>query len=130
MVRAYETLIGEGYLEARSASATFVCRELPDRCTGVADGTTVTDHVRDATRRAAPAARVGALLDTLSSADDKFWPLEDWSDVKFNLPLQPSVDTAPVLTRCRPILRVGTSDLSLAEVGRATMSLRCKKLTT
>jgi GntR family transcriptional regulator / MocR family aminotransferase len=51
VVRAYGTLISEGYLEARSASATFVCRELPDRCTGVADGTIVTDHVQDATRR-------------------------------------------------------------------------------
>ena len=37
---------------------------------------------------AAPAARVGALLDTLSSADDKFWPHENWPGVKFNLPLQ------------------------------------------
>ena len=37
---------------------------------------------------AAPAARVGALLDTLSSADDKFWPHENWPSVKFNLPLQ------------------------------------------
>ena len=36
---------------------------------------------------AAPAARVGALLDTLSSAD-KFWPHENWPGVKFNLPLQ------------------------------------------
>lgn len=37
---------------------------------------------------AAPAARVGALLDTLASDDDKFWPHEDWPGVKFNLPLQ------------------------------------------
>jgi hypothetical protein len=37
---------------------------------------------------AAPAARVGALLDTLASADDKFWPHENWPRVKFNLPLQ------------------------------------------
>jgi GntR family transcriptional regulator/MocR family aminotransferase len=36
VVRAYETLIGEGYLEARSAAATFVCRDLPNRCTAVA----------------------------------------------------------------------------------------------
>jgi GntR family transcriptional regulator / MocR family aminotransferase len=36
VVRAYETLIGEGYLEARSATATFVCRDLPNRCTAVA----------------------------------------------------------------------------------------------
>jgi hypothetical protein len=80
---------------------------------------------------ATPAARVGALLDTLASADDKFWPHENWPGVKFNLPLQgPPGDTTPVLTRCHPILRVGTSDLSLAEVGRATMILRCKKLTT
>ena len=81
---------------------------------------------------ATPAARVGALLDTLASADDKFWPHENWPGVKFNLPLQVGATggTAPVLTRCRPILRVGTSDLSLAEVGRVIMSLRCKKLTT
>ena len=37
---------------------------------------------------AASAARVGALLDTLSSANDKFWPHENWPGVKFNLPLQ------------------------------------------
>ena len=37
---------------------------------------------------AAPAAHVGALLDTLSSEDDKFWPHENWPGVKFNLPLQ------------------------------------------
>ena len=37
---------------------------------------------------AACAARVGALLDTLASADDKFWPHENWPRVKFNLPLQ------------------------------------------
>src|SRR5258708_20958195 len=37
---------------------------------------------------ATPAARVGALLDTLASADDKFWPHENWPGVKFNLPLQ------------------------------------------
>ena len=37
---------------------------------------------------AAPAARVGALLDTLASADDRFWPHENWPGVKFNLPLQ------------------------------------------
>ena len=37
---------------------------------------------------AAPAVRVGALLDTLASADDKFWPHENWPPVKFDLPLQ------------------------------------------
>ena|SRR5450755_3571779 len=37
---------------------------------------------------AAPAARVGALLDTLSSVDDKFWPHENWPRVRFDLPLQ------------------------------------------
>lgn len=37
---------------------------------------------------AAPAARVGALLDTFASADDKFWPHENWPGVKFDLPLQ------------------------------------------
>ena len=81
---------------------------------------------------ATPAARVGVLLDTLASADDKFWPHENWPGVKFICRCRsgPPGDTAPVLTRCRPILRVGKSDLSLAEVGRATMSLRCKKLTT
>jgi hypothetical protein len=64
---------------------------------------------------AAPAACVGALLDTLASADDRFWPHENWPGVKFDLPLQvgPPGDTAPVPTRCRPILRVGTSDLRL-----------------
>jgi len=36
----------------------------------------------------APVACVGALLDTLSSADDKFWPHENWPGVRFNLPLQ------------------------------------------
>jgi hypothetical protein len=73
---------------------------------------------------AAPAARVGALLDTLASDDDKFWPHENWPGVKFNLPLlaEPPVGHGTVLTRCRPILRVGTFDLSLAKVGRATMS--------
>jgi hypothetical protein len=40
---------------------------------------------------AAPAARVGVLLDTLASADDKFWPHENWPGVKFNLPLQVGV---------------------------------------
>jgi hypothetical protein len=39
-------------------------------------------------RIAAAAARVGALVDTLASADDKFWPHENWPAVKFNLPLQ------------------------------------------
>jgi hypothetical protein len=38
-------------------------------------------------RIVAPAARVGALLDTLASADDRFWPHENWPAVKFNLPL-------------------------------------------
>jgi len=37
---------------------------------------------------AAPAARVGALLDTLASADDRFWPHENWPQVKFDRPLQ------------------------------------------
>ena len=37
---------------------------------------------------AAPAACVGALLDTLASADDRFWPHENWPGVKFDLPLQ------------------------------------------
>jgi hypothetical protein len=37
---------------------------------------------------AAPAARVGALLDTLASADDRFWPQENWPGVKFDRPLQ------------------------------------------
>ena len=81
---------------------------------------------------AAPAARVGALLDTLSSADDKFWPHENWPGVKFNLPLQVGATgghgTGPYTVR--PTLRVDTSDLSLAEAGAATMSLRCKKSMT
>jgi GntR family transcriptional regulator / MocR family aminotransferase len=35
VVRAYEKLIAEGYLEARSATATFVSQVLPHCCTGV-----------------------------------------------------------------------------------------------
>jgi GntR family transcriptional regulator / MocR family aminotransferase len=35
VVRAYEKLIAEGYLEPRSATATFVSRVLPHCCTGV-----------------------------------------------------------------------------------------------
>jgi GntR family transcriptional regulator/MocR family aminotransferase len=38
VVRAYEKLIAEGYLEARSATATFVSLVLPDCCTGVEGG--------------------------------------------------------------------------------------------
>src|SRR6516162_2057511 len=38
VVRAYEKLIAEGYLEPRSAAATFVSRVLPDYCTGVEGG--------------------------------------------------------------------------------------------
>lgn len=37
---------------------------------------------------AAPAARVGTLLDTLASADDRFWPHENWPRVRFDRPLQ------------------------------------------
>jgi hypothetical protein len=37
---------------------------------------------------AAPSVLVGALLDTLASADDKFWPHENWPGVKFDRPLQ------------------------------------------
>jgi hypothetical protein len=37
---------------------------------------------------AAPASRVGALLDTLASVDDRFWPHENWPRVKFDLPLR------------------------------------------
>jgi hypothetical protein len=37
---------------------------------------------------AAPAAQVGALLDTLASDNDRFWPHEDWPAVKFDGPLQ------------------------------------------
>jgi GntR family transcriptional regulator/MocR family aminotransferase len=40
VVRAYEKLIAEGYLEPRSAAATFVSRVLPHRCTGVDAGVT------------------------------------------------------------------------------------------
>jgi hypothetical protein len=50
-------------------------------------GTMKMSNVRER-KIAAPAARVGALLDTLSSPDDKFWPHENWPGVKFNLPLQ------------------------------------------
>src|SRR5712691_2367410 len=35
VVRAYEKLIAEGYLEPRSAAGTFVSHVLPHRCTGV-----------------------------------------------------------------------------------------------
>jgi GntR family transcriptional regulator/MocR family aminotransferase len=38
VVRAYEKLIAEGYLEPRSAAATFVSLVLPDCCTGVEGG--------------------------------------------------------------------------------------------
>jgi len=36
---------------------------------------------------AAPAARVGALLDTLASADDRFWPHEKWFALRLDRPL-------------------------------------------
>src|SRR5260370_26541130 len=36
---------------------------------------------------AAPAARVGALLDTLASADDRFWPHEKWFAFKLDRPV-------------------------------------------
>jgi len=53
---------------------------------------------------AAPIARVGALLDTLASADDKFWPHENWPRVKFTLPLQVGVTgghgTGPYTVSC------------------------------
>jgi GntR family transcriptional regulator/MocR family aminotransferase len=52
VVRAYEKLTGEGYLEARSAAATFVCRDLPDRCTEVARMTSVVDRASDIPLRA------------------------------------------------------------------------------
>src|SRR5258708_3003698 len=38
VVRAYEKLIAEGYLEPRSTTATFVSLVLPDCCTGVEGG--------------------------------------------------------------------------------------------
>jgi GntR family transcriptional regulator/MocR family aminotransferase len=38
VVRAYEKLIAEGYLEPRSAAGTFVSCVLPHRCTGVEAG--------------------------------------------------------------------------------------------
>ncbi len=38
VVRAYEKLIAEGYLEPRSATATFVSLVLPDCCTAVGGG--------------------------------------------------------------------------------------------
>jgi GntR family transcriptional regulator/MocR family aminotransferase len=47
IVHAYEKLVGEGYLEARSAAATFVCRDLPNHCTEVADTVIATDHEPD-----------------------------------------------------------------------------------
>jgi hypothetical protein len=36
---------------------------------------------------AAPVARVGALLDSIASEDDRFWPHEDWPAIKFDRPL-------------------------------------------
>jgi len=39
-------------------------------------------------RIAAPAASVGALLDTLASSDDRFWPHENWPAIRFDRPLQ------------------------------------------
>jgi hypothetical protein len=39
-------------------------------------------------RIAVPATRVGALLDTMASNDDRFWPHENWSAIKFDRPLQ------------------------------------------
>jgi GntR family transcriptional regulator/MocR family aminotransferase len=41
IVRAYEQLIGEGYLEARTAAATFVCHDVPNNCTEVGHMATV-----------------------------------------------------------------------------------------
>jgi hypothetical protein len=38
-------------------------------------------------RIAAPVALVGALLDTLASADDRFWPHEKWFAFKLDRPL-------------------------------------------
>jgi GntR family transcriptional regulator/MocR family aminotransferase len=52
VVRAYEELIGEGYLEARSAAATFVCHDVPDRCTEVAHMTTAVDRAPNLPLRA------------------------------------------------------------------------------
>ena len=80
---------------------------------------------------AAPAARVGALLDTLSSDDDKFWPRENWPPVKFNLPLQVGAigghGTGPYTVSAYTPGRHLRFEFS---GDRATMSLRCKKLTT
>jgi hypothetical protein len=39
-------------------------------------------------RIAAPIAQVGALLDTLASSSDRFWPHENWPAVTFDKPLQ------------------------------------------
>ena len=39
-------------------------------------------------RIAVPAALVGALLDTLASSDDRFWPHENWPAIGFDRPLQ------------------------------------------
>jgi hypothetical protein len=39
-------------------------------------------------RIAVPATRVGALLDTLASSDDRFWPHENWSAMRLDRPLQ------------------------------------------
>jgi hypothetical protein len=39
-------------------------------------------------RIAATPAQVGALLDTLGSSDDRFWPHENWPAIKFDRALQ------------------------------------------
>jgi hypothetical protein len=39
-------------------------------------------------RIAAPTARVGTLLDTLASSDDRFWPHENWPAIRLDRPLQ------------------------------------------
>jgi hypothetical protein len=46
---------------------------------------------------AAPAARVGALLDTLASVDDKFWPHENWPGVKFKRGRLPEIIVGVVM---------------------------------
>lgn len=38
-------------------------------------------------RLAAPVGRVGALIDTLSSADDRLWPHQNWPAMHFDGPL-------------------------------------------
>ncbi len=47
-------------------------------------------RVRNVHERVLPgdAAKVGALLDSLSDRDDRLWPMRDWPPMRFDRPLQ------------------------------------------